>query len=108
LGRTIPEALKKTIRDLIEKTKKFEKKALNFMLAYSGKDELLCAVQNIKNKLGKDVEVTAEIIKENLMTKNLAVVDYVIRTGGEPHLSDGFMMWDTQKCTTLFFRKKLS
>jgi len=100
-----PEALKKTIRNLIEKTKKFEKKALNFMLAYSGKDDLICAVRNIKNKLGEDIEITAEVIKENLMTKDLATVDYMIRTGGEPHLSDGFMMWDTQNAQLYFSEK---
>jgi len=100
-----PEALKKTIRDLIEKTKHFEKKALNFMLAYSGKDDLICAVEKIKNKLEKNVQITAEVIKENLMTKDLASVDYMIRTGGEPHLSDGFMMWDTQN-SQLYFSEK--
>ena len=100
-----PETLKKTIRDLIEKTKKFEKKALNFMLAYSGRDEIIYAVENIKNTLEKDVKITAAVIKKNLMTKDLASVDYMIRTGGEPHLSDGFMMWDTQN-TQLYFSEK--
>lgn len=28
------------------------------------------------------------------MTHDLPPVDYLIRTGGEPHLSAGFMMWD--------------
>lgn len=100
-----PEALKKIIHNLIDKTKNFEKKVLNFMLAYSGKDDLMCAVENIKNKLGKDIEITDEIIKENLMTKDLAAVDYMIRTGNEPHLSDGFMMWDTQNAQLYFSEK---
>jgi len=100
-----PERLKKTIREVIEKTKKFEKKFLNFMLAYSGKDEMIQAVRRIKNELKEDIEITAEVIKDHLLTKNLPIVDYVIRTGGEPHLSDGFMMWDTQNAQLYFSEK---
>jgi undecaprenyl diphosphate synthase len=41
--------------------------------------------------------VTEQKIKENLWTKNLPLVDFVIRTGckDDPHNSAGFMMWDT-------------
>jgi len=39
------------------------------------------------------------------MTKNIPAVDYVIRTGGEPHLSDGFMMWDIQNAQLYFSEK---
>ena len=40
------------------------------------------------------------------MTRDLPPVDYLIRTGGEPHLSAGFMMWDIAN-TQLFFSEKL-
>jgi len=100
-----PESLKKTIREAVEKTKKFEKKVLNFMLAYSGKDEIIQAIQKIKNDLGKSAKITAEVVKDNLFTKNLPAVDYIVRTGGEPHLSDGFMMWDTQNAQLYFSEK---
>ena len=36
------------------------------------------------------------------MTAELPPVDLVIRTGGEPHLSDGFMMWDTSDAQLYF------
>ncbi|MCD6094826.1 undecaprenyl diphosphate synthase family protein, partial [bacterium] len=41
--------------------------------------------------------VTEKLIKEHLWTKDLPPVDLVIRTGCEkdPHMSAGFMMWDT-------------
>jgi len=97
-----PESLKKTICEVIEKTKHFEKKFLNFMLAYSGTDEMIQAMQDIKDKMEKGVKITAEIIKENLMTRNIPLVDYVIRTGGEPHLSSGFMMWDSADAQLYF------
>jgi len=51
-------------------------------------------VQSAKDKISK---VTKKLIKENLWTKDLPPVDLVIRTGckNDPHMSAGFMMWDT-------------
>jgi undecaprenyl diphosphate synthase len=90
-----PESLKSIIREAIEKTKHYKKRMLNFMLAYSGTDDILQAVSKINNNYEKNTKITAEIFKENLMTADLPPVDYMIRTGGEPHNSNGFMMWDT-------------
>ncbi|HCP08969.1 MAG TPA: di-trans,poly-cis-decaprenylcistransferase [Candidatus Moranbacteria bacterium] len=90
-----PESLKNILKEGIEKTKNYKKKVLNFMLAYGGDDEMIRAVQKILDNCERGMSVTAETIKNNLMTKDLPKVDYLIRTGGEPHLSAGFMMWDT-------------
>lgn len=89
-----PEGLKSLLYEVLEKTKNYKKKMLNFMLAYSGTDEMLEAITRINGQYEKGTKITAEILKENLMTKDLPSVDYLIRTGGEPHNSTGFMMWD--------------
>ena len=39
------------------------------------------------------------------MTHELPAVDYMIRTGSEPHLSAGFMMWDTANAQLYFSEK---
>lgn len=101
-----PESLKEIIHSLIEKTKSYEKKMLNFMLAYSGDDEMLGAISKIQNKYEKGVKITAQLLKENLMTASLPPVDYMIRTGGDPHLSAGFMMWDTANAQLYFAEEK--
>lgn len=101
-----PDSLKKTIRELIEKTKNYEKRMLNFMLAYSGDDEMVLAISRICERHGKDAKVSAKTIKENLMTKDLPPVDYMVRTGGDPHLSAGFMMWDTANAQLYFAEDK--
>ena len=101
-----PESLKEIIHALIEKTKNYEKKMLNFMLAYSGDDEMVLAISKICEKCEKGVKVTAELVKENLMTAGLPPVDYMIRTGGDPHLSAGFMMWDTANAQLYFAQEK--
>jgi undecaprenyl diphosphate synthase len=89
-----PSSLKKTIHEAMEKTKHYKKRMLNFLLAYSGTDEMMLAIERINKKYGNEAKITSELIKENLMTKDLPPVDYLVRTGGEPHNSTGFMMWD--------------
>jgi undecaprenyl diphosphate synthase len=63
------------------------------------------AVQTITAKYNPD-QITPEIIKEHLYTRELPPVDFVIRTGGEPHFSSGFMMWDVADAQ-LYFTEKL-
>ena len=101
-----PESLKKILYELIEKTKHYQKKVLNFMLAYNGDDEMLMAISKIHEKYEKGVQITAEILKANLMTAQLPRVDYLIRTGGDPHLSAGFMMWDMANAQLYFAEEK--
>jgi tritrans,polycis-undecaprenyl-diphosphate synthase [geranylgeranyl-diphosphate specific] len=76
-------------------TRQYTKYACNFLLAYNGTDEMVQAIQSIAdNGNGKKLRVTPKLIKQHLFTRDLPAVDLVIRTGGEPHLSAGFMMWD--------------
>ncbi|HEX7586536.1 MAG TPA: polyprenyl diphosphate synthase [Patescibacteria group bacterium] len=97
-----PESLKKNIQKVIDKTKKYKKRILNILLAYSGTDEIIQAVQNINDRYKAKTKITAELIKENLMTSKIPMVDYIIRTGGEPHLSAGFMMLDSADAQLYF------
>ena len=98
-----PEFVKKAIRKCISGTEKYSKHFLNFLLAYSGDDELIEAANNILARCkGKVKRVTAKIIKENLMTRDLPPVDLLVRTGGEPHMSTGFMMWDIANAQMYF------
>jgi len=101
-----PESLKKVLRDGVEKTKNYKKKILNLMLAYDGDDEMIRAIQNILDSCEKGMKITAKVVKKNLMTRDIPAVDYLIRTGGEPHLSAGFMMWDTADAQ-LYFSEKM-
>jgi undecaprenyl diphosphate synthase len=97
-----PGSLKKILHQVINKTADFEKKILNFFLAYNGTDEMIEAVQTIKDQLPSGIKITGKIIKANLMTRKIPAVDFVIRTGGEPHLSGGFMMWDVADAQLYF------
>ncbi|MDD4409812.1 MAG: polyprenyl diphosphate synthase [Candidatus Pacebacteria bacterium] len=97
-----PEKIKKSMHKAIENTKEYSDYNLIFMMAYNGDNEMLDCVRKIVASGNKDI--TMETIKENLWTKDFPPVDLVIRTGCEddPHLSAGFMMWDTAY-SQLFF-----
>jgi undecaprenyl diphosphate synthase len=101
-----PESLKKILQEVIEKTKDYKDRNLNFMLAYSGIDEMKEAFEKIHKKYKVGTKITERIIKENLMTSELPAVDLVVRTGGEPHLSAGFMMWDSANAQLYFSEEK--
>jgi len=98
-----PDSVKKVIRKCIDRTNKYQKYFLNFLLAYSGDKEMVEAVNRIMKKFkGKVKRITSRMIKEHLLTKDLPPVDLLIRTGGEPHNSTGFMMWDTANAQLYF------
>ena len=98
-----PESLKKLLVKLEEETLGYDQYGLNFFLAYSGDDDMLQAIEALSLSKSK---VTRESLKAALMTAELPSVDYMIRTGGEPHLSAGFMMWDVANAE-LFFSEAL-
>lgn len=100
-----PESLKKVLRECLEATKNYNKHFLNFFLAYSGDDEMRLAIGKIAATLPPGGVVTDEMIKGHLMTKDMPPVDLLIRTGGEPHLSAGFMMWDLANAQLSFSEK---
>lgn len=110
LGRwkeLFPCETKESIQKAIEATKNYGKFSLNFFLAYSGVDEMESAIKNIADdaRENPDLKITPSLVKSHLFTKDLPPVDYLIRTGGNPHLSTGFMMWETAD-SQLFFSDK--
>ncbi len=105
LGRwhqCFPEPVVSAIREAQAATKNYNRHFLNFLLAYNGTDEMVQAVQAIVDSKAESVRVTPELIKQHLFTRQLPPVDLLIRAGGEPHLSNGFMMWDTADAQLYF------
>ena len=90
--KKFPAPVKKAIDEALSATEDYSQHFLNFFLAYGGTDEMLQAVKSMVKQGVK--KVTPESLKRHLLTKDLPPVDLLIRTGGDPHNSDGFMMWD--------------
>lgn len=81
-----------SVKKLESATEHFKEYSLTILFAYDGKREML-ATANSLVKSGK--KVTDTNLRASLWTGDLPDVDLVIRTGGEPHWSAGFMMWLT-------------
>jgi len=98
---SVPKKLENSILRLMEATKDHKSKHLSFLFDYDGLSEMIEGVKLII-KNGQS-EINYDTIQQKLITSELPPVDLVIRTGGEPHNSAGFMMWHTaysQYCFT--------
>ena len=102
-----PEDVKVSLDKAVENTKDYKNFFLNFFIAYSGTSEVLGAIKCIAKRAREDssLKINKDLLKNCLLTSDLPPVDLMIRTGGEPHLSDGFMMWDTANTQLYFFEK---
>lgn len=85
-----PASLIELLSKLEDATADYDQYYLNFFLAYSGDDDMLHAVQALWSEDALPESVAT--IKSRLSTAELPPVDLLIRTGGEPHLSAGFLM----------------
>lgn len=84
------EKIAKNVKKVMEQTKDNTNFILNLGINYSGKDELVYAVNNIISE--GITEVTREVIDDHLYTCGQPPVDFLIRTSGEHRLSN-FMLW---------------
>lgn len=98
-----PDDVITVAEEIIEKTKNNTGPTLTLLMAYNGNEEMLTA---IKRLCQSSDPITSESLKSKLYTKDLPPVDLVVRTGGDPHLSNGFMMWDIQDAE-LYFTDKM-
>lgn len=97
-----PESLQSILDEAVEETKDHDRYFLNFFLAYNGTDDMVEAFRGVaRERLGPEA-ITEDTVKSHLMTAELPPVDLLIRTGGEAHLSAGFLMWDTAESQLLF------
>ncbi|MDP3947069.1 MAG: polyprenyl diphosphate synthase [bacterium] len=89
-------------------TRSGTERTLTILIAYSGTTEMVQAIRNIAElaRMSPDLEINGALVKKAIYTANLPPVDLVIRTGGEPHWSAGFMMWDTA-ASQFYFAKTL-
>jgi undecaprenyl diphosphate synthase len=92
----VGEEAKNSINEVMKATREYDSLFFNLFIAYDGIVEMLHAIKRITFKVRENPEliITPELVKENLYTSEFPPVDFLIRTGGEPHLSAGFMMWD--------------
>lgn len=107
LGRwkeLLPKPVCAVIQKCIDSTTTHTGRSFTILLAYNGKDEMRDTIMRIaaEQREHPRMKIDDENIKKHLWTKDLPPVDLVIRTGGEPHLSTGVMMWDIAEARLYF------
>lgn len=102
----LPENLIRVLCAISEKTSENARYFLNFFLAYSGDDDMVEAFRKVSEMALSRENITGDTVKLCLSTKEISPVDLLIRTGGDPHLSAGFLMWETANSQLFFSERK--
>lgn len=97
------DKLRETLDKVLEQTKDFNDKQLTILFGYDGQREMLAGQESLRVS---GQEITPESLQKHLWTSSLPDVDFVVRTGGEPHWSAGFLMWQTAN-SQLYFTDEL-
>jgi undecaprenyl diphosphate synthase len=94
IGRreTLPEDIVKEIENLEQLSALNNGLVLRLAVSYSGKMEILDAVNRILNTGSKDLVVNEENFRKFLYDPQMLYPDLLIRTGGEYRVSD-FLLW---------------
>ena len=94
----LPKDVRNTLKKSIKITKKNKRIIVNLAINYGSKNEILNALNKIKNK------ITMSNFENNLYSKNLPNPDILIRTGGHNRLSN-FMLWQLAYAELFFINK---
>ncbi len=93
---SLPKKAQHELSEVIEKTKQNTRLKLTLALSYGAREELIKTVQEISQKVKKNLisphSINESVIKEHLYTHNLPDVDLLIRTSGEQRISN-FLLW---------------
>jgi len=94
LGRLheLPETTRGSIAEAIAATAGGRRMTLNVAFNYSGRSEIVDAVQRAMADGLDPAEITEEAIRARLYTADVPELDLLIRTGGEQRISN-FLIW---------------
>ena len=90
--KKLPVKAQKELQEAIEKTKDNTRMTLILALSYSGRWEILNAVQNIIKDKKKAEEINEISFQQYLTTKSVPDPELLIRTSGEYRISN-FLLW---------------
>ena len=103
----LPNKCKQELEQAIEKTKNNTRMTLILALSYSGRWEIVNAINSIleERKNNLPTEITEETFQQYLSTKSVPDPELLIRTSGEKRISN-FLLWQIAY-TELYFTDTL-
>ena len=91
----LPIEIQQAIEKVNESTKEYSNLFINICINYDGQEELVDAVKDIIQQGYKLDDISKEIVKKSLYTRDFPELDYLIRTGMEDGARiSGFLLWD--------------
>lgn len=100
----MPSRVAKAFRSVQERSKNNTGGVLALCFNYGGFQEITDAVRLIVDSGIKSVEITKDIVAENLYHPEIPSIDLMIRTSGEQRISN-FMLWRMAYAELLFVKK---
>ena len=101
----LPKTCQKLLQDIIEKTKKNAKMTLVLALSYSGRSEIIHAINMIIKNQKKNHIITEKLVNNHLQTSEIPDPELLIRTSGEKRISN-FLLWQIAYAELYFSEKK--
>lgn len=103
----LPRDLVNALHRIEVETEQYKEHAINMLIAYGGKDDILHATKLIvKDAVNRGIRNVSEaLFRAYLFSSTIPDIDLLIRTSGEERLS-GFMPWQSGY-SELYFSKKL-
>lgn len=92
---------------VIASTAQYTERNLTLLIAYDGMKAMTDSIRAVVewSAANPHERITAEVIQRHLVTAAIPPVDLLIRSGGEPHLSAGFLMWEMANAQLIFWEK---
>lgn len=102
----VPKDIEKSFHKLETQTERYDKRALNLLIGYGGREDILHAAKRAAMEFMKKSTAQFEyLFEKSLLSYGVPNIDLIIRTSGERRLS-GFIPWQSNY-SELYFSKKL-
>lgn len=86
--------LREKVLNAVELTKNNDKLVLCIAWNYGGRDEIICAIQNLIADGIKPEQISEELVSNYMFTVGIPDPDLIIRTSGEMRISN-FLIWQS-------------
>jgi undecaprenyl diphosphate synthase len=97
----LPPSTRKTIKKAVEETSGNRGLILNFCVNYSGRQEIIQAVNEWSSKIKPGEKLTEKKLEKYLYTSGMPDLDLLIRTSGEYRISN-FFLWQIAYAELVF------